>query len=62
MKVEYIPLRSWDDFPSYGPTSITVLEREVKPQPTGILNADGTMLYRVERSEPIGFRLREPKP
>jgi hypothetical protein len=35
--------------------SLTVHEPEGKPQDTGLLNADGTPIYRVNTRAPIGF-------
>lgn len=35
--------------------SLTVHEPDNKPHATGLLNADGTPIYRVEVRAPIGF-------
>lgn len=42
-----------------GQPTVTVFDREQQPQETGLLDANGTKLFRVEDREPIGFR---PKP
>lgn len=36
----------------------TVYEAEAKPVDTGLLNAHGVKLYRVEERNPIGFSAR----
>lgn len=38
--------------------TLTVYEAAPEPQDTGVLDANGTRLYRVEDREPIGFRVR----
>ena len=35
--------------------SLTVFERDVEPVRTGILDANGTPIYRVEDRAPLGF-------
>lgn len=34
-----------------------VMEEDDDPEPTGILDAEGNMLYRQRVKQPIGFRL-----
>ena len=57
-----IPRKAWvDDWSGIvqpAQPTITVWEGEPKPAETGLLDSDGTPLYRVMSREPIGFRVR----
>lgn len=50
---------NWDYGAAPSQPTVTVFDREQQPQETGLLDANGTKLFRVEDREPIGFR---PKP
>lgn len=41
------------------PAPLTVYEPDDGAEPTGILDASGNELWRIEEREPIGFRVRE---
>lgn len=66
MTQRYVPLarapRAWQseggDYWAERPT-IAVWETERAPVDTGLLDASGTRLYRVNDPEPIGFRPRK---
>ena len=47
----------WEDWipDAYSPESIEVLEENKSPEPTGILDADGTEFFRHPERNPIGF-------
>jgi hypothetical protein len=52
-----------DDYGNVLPSvpTATVFETDAAPQPTGLLDASGTPLYRTIDREPIGFRVRAVK-
>ncbi len=41
------------------PDSVTVMEQEMGPQHTGLLDAHGRPLYRVPERLPMGFHIRK---
>lgn len=45
----------------YRDVNMMVTELENLPRYTGILNRNGTKIYRIETREPIGFRIRSIK-
>ncbi len=47
----------YEQAPAYA-EQITVFETDATPQPTGIYDADGNELFKVNDREPIGFRIR----
>lgn len=53
----------WDDeWREASTKSLTVHEpREDEPQKTGLLDQNGTPLYRVRQAEPVGFLARRVK-
>lgn len=56
--------RTWRDETSEGwqeRPSITVSEAYDDPIDTGLLNENGTRLYRVPERQPIGFCLERPR-
>mgnify|MGYP000930187892 FL=1 len=62
MALRYVTLRSppraWDsDGPMAERPTMTVHEAVPAPQPTGLLDAHGAPLYRIEERNPIGFCL-----
>lgn len=50
-----VPATSWWDTNAVDYLPRTVHEEDRKPIDTGLLDANGTKLYRVEDREPIGF-------
>lgn len=46
----------WDDTTSSSRPSCDVVVTDDAPQATGILNADGVMLYRVQERVALGFK------
>jgi hypothetical protein len=48
----------WGDYDSLLCGSIDVIEENKKPIDTGLFDADGERLYRVEKRNPIGFVVR----
>lgn len=62
MKTRYVvmkkrPRARYDDWGDWWPdqSSITVLEDETEPRPTGLLNAQGHEFMAVTHRNPIGF-------
>lgn len=51
----YITAAWWEDPNASDYLAKTVYEPEPQPVKTGILDKNGTMLYRVEQRDPIGF-------
>jgi hypothetical protein len=63
--IRYISLavrpRVWtsdQDYAQPDRPSVTVWERDTTPEPTGLLDAAGVPIYRVEDRRSIGFRNR----
>lgn len=59
---KYKPIRGYDwhnetDMPNHSKT-MTVMCDDDQPVNTGLLDANGTPLYRVRERTPIGFKLR----
>ena len=59
---KYITLRTTamneDDFRGISGGNVTIFEPEPCPIDTGVLDANGVRIYRVEDRDPIGFRIR----
>lgn len=55
----YVPLVNQDDLGSFGKENLDVLEADDTPQKTGLLDANGTPLYRVRERVAFGFRGRK---
>ena len=51
------PRQFYDDdyYPTPVRTTVTVVETDQTPVPTGLLDASGTELYRLSESVPCGF-------
>ena len=53
-------LWTFDDRDCGPPMSMDYVEEKLpERQETGLLDAEGRKLYRIEAKEPVGFRLRE---
>lgn len=56
MKTSYVPIaRDYDGWNTDERTTVTVFEPDDKPVASGLYDANGVMLYRVTKREPIGF-------
>lgn len=54
--LKHPPKATWqDDRPVTVDSSMTIYEADDTPQDTGLLNSDGTRLYRVPDPKKIGF-------
>lgn len=50
--------QQWDSDYGETPLTMTVIDDDVAPQKTGLLDSNGTPIYRVNERAPIGFRAR----
>jgi hypothetical protein len=60
--MRYVPLarrpatwESWEDEIAEPRVTISVIDESDAPQPTGLVDANGTPLYRIATRERIGF-------
>ncbi len=58
----YLPIRAehewnWQGAPVSNPSSLTVYEPEADAVPTGLVDASGTPIYRVQDRVKLGFCL-----
>lgn len=51
----WFPDGEWNHTYICSADSISVIERETAPQPTGLLDAQGNRLFAVDERDPIGF-------